>query len=177
MADESALQLQDALKEFFLFSGLSEEELGELAGRVSVETYDEYTPIVNEGDKADTLYIVLSGLINITKSDGMFLSMLGPGGFFGEMALFLQGSRRSASCHAAAPTRCALLNARVLNDFCENRPKAGLRIYRAIISTLSERLQATSADLAVLMTAKRVVRQDDVDKIVAQAMKKRDQEK
>ena len=51
------------------------------------------------------------------------------------------------------------------------RPEIGVKIYRAIIQTLAERLQSTSADLAMLMSAQ-VRKQADVSKLVEESKKK-----
>ena len=88
------------------------------------------------------------------------------------MALFLAGSRRSATCVSTADSTCAIIRQGVLTEFCNGRPAAGLKIYRAIIGTLAERLQSTSADLAALMGTQ-VRRQSAIDDIVAAAKAKR----
>ncbi len=162
----------DALRRTFLFSALDDDELTALAAEVWLEQIPAGSVIVREGDEADALYVVVSGGVNVTKSDGQFLAYLGPGGFFGEMALFLAGSRRSATCVSTADTTCAIIRQDVLTSFCDARPPAGLKIYRAIIGTLAERLQSTSADLAALMGTQ-VKRQSTIDDLVAAAKAKR----
>src|SRR5690606_13308863 len=116
-----------------------------------VEMLPEGSLVVREGDEADALYLVISGGVQVRQKD-QFLSYLGPGGFFGEMALFTEGLKRTAHCVAGTDTTCVVIRKDVLHQFCDREPKAGLKIYRAIIRALSERLQATSADLAMLMS-------------------------
>ena len=72
---------------------------------------------------------------------------------------------RSANCVAATPTRCAVIGKSALHDFCELHPQIGVKVYRAIIETLAERLQSTSADLAMLMSAQ-VRSQREITKVV-----------
>jgi CRP-like cAMP-binding protein len=149
-------KVAEALKNNFLFGGLTDDELGHLGSQVWTETIPAGSLIVREGDTADALYLVLEGGVNVIKSTGQFLSYLGVGGFFGEMALFLREARRSASCLAASDTTCLVLGKSILEKFADEHPVAGIKIYRVIIETLAERLQTTSADLAHLMATRAV---------------------
>lgn len=165
-------EITEALRSNPLFAELSDEHLEAFAGEVWLEEIPAGSVIVREGDQADALYVVVSGGVNVTKANGQFLAYLGPGGFFGEMALFLEHSQRSATCSSAADTTCAIIRRSVLDQFCSSVPVAGVTIYRAIISTLAERLQITSADLAVLMAAQ-VRSQSTIDDMVAAAKNKK----
>ncbi len=151
MHDQDNIDVQRALKANYVFENLDHAELEALAEHVWLERIPGGSLIVREGDEADALYLVVDGGVNVTKASGQFLAYLGREGFFGEMALFSEGTRRSATCVAAMDTTCAVVRKDVLHYFCETRPMAGIKIYRTIIRTLSERLQATSADLAMLM--------------------------
>ncbi len=130
-------------------------------GMVKVVTFVAGATIVGENDPADELFLVVEGGVNVVKRGGQFLAYLGRGGFFGEMALFTQALRRTADCVAADATTCVVIGASVLASYCDSHPASGLKIYRAIIRVLSERLQATSADLAMLMST-HAHPQDDV---------------
>ena len=145
--------LHDALHANFLFQQLTNDEIKSLAKSVEVRDYEGGTVIVREGEDADTLYLVVAGNVNVMKGNDQFLAMLGRNGFFGEMGLFAEGAKRSANCVAATPTTCALIDKIHLYGFCEQQPDIGVKIYQAIIKTLAERLQSTSADLAMLMSA------------------------
>ena len=151
MQSANSDDVRRALKSTFLFATLSEEQLGSLAEQVWIERIPSGSVIVREGDEAESLYVVVEGGVNVLKGSGQFLAFLGPGGFFGEMALFMDQSKRSATCQATVDTTCVVVRKHVLEQFCNTRSDAGLVIYRAIIRTLAERLQNTSADLAYLM--------------------------
>ena len=163
--------LHRALRSNFLFRQLDDAEIESLANSTEVREYAENDVIVHEGDDADALYLVVAGNVNVMKGNDQFLALLGRNGFFGEMGLFAEGAKRSANCVAATPTTCAIIDKRALHDFCELRPEIGVKIYRAIIKTLAERLQSTSADLAMLMSAQ-VRKQADVSKLVEESKKK-----
>jgi CRP-like cAMP-binding protein len=169
------IEVERALRHNFVFEHLDDDELAALAEHVWLERIPGGSLIVREGDEADALYLVVDGGVNVVKANGQFLAFLGREGFFGEMALFTEGARRSASCRAVVDTTCAIVRKEVLDFFCTARPAAGVKIYRTIIRTLSERLQSTSADLAMLMGAQ-VQSQTDVSAIVEKARRRKQQE-
>lgn len=156
----------DVLRKNFLFAQLDDDELKSLSEVVQEEDYREGEFVVKEGDMGTGLYLVARGGVNVTKSlEGHFLAYLGAGGCFGEMALFLGSAIRTANCVAAMPTTCLIVDKRVLDAFCTDQPTAGNKIYREIIRVLAERLQATSADLAMLMRSQ-VMSQSKVSELV-----------
>lgn len=169
-------EIRASLRKNFLFSTLSDEETAALAIKLSVERAPAGALIVREADVADALFLVLVGGVNVTKANGHFLAYLGPGGFFGEMAVFAETSRRSANCVAVKDTTCVVVRKEILDQFCNERPATGLKIYRSIIRTLAERLTATSSDLALLMGTQ-VHAQATVTQLVEEARKKKSKNK
>ena len=165
-------EIGSSLRQNFLFSSLTDVEIDALAAELWVDQIPAGGLIVREADVADALFLVLAGGVNVTKANGHFLAYLGPGGFFGEMGLFMEGSQRSANCIAAVHTTCVVVRRETLDKFCMERAEAGMKIYRAIIRTLAERLQATSSDLAILMGTQ-VRPQATVSKMVEEARERR----
>ena len=174
MSESPSSQVAQALRKNFLFEKLTEQEIGLLGAEVWLEHIPAKSVIVRENDEADALYLVVEGGVNVTKKDGRFLAYLGRDGFFGEMAIFTEGAKRTATCETALDTTFAVVRKDVFNQYCDANPGAALKIYRAIIRTMAERLQATSADLAVLMAAQ-VRQQGDVDSIVERAKRRKKQ--
>ncbi len=170
MSDSPDPQVLAALRNNFLFANLDDEEATALAREVWLEHIPARSLIVREGDEADALYLVVTGGVNVTKADGRFLAYLGKDGFFGEMGVFTPGQRRTATCETALDTLFAVVRRDVLTRYCDENPLAAVKIFRAIIRTMSERLQTTSADLAMLMSTQ-VKPQRDVDDIVARVRK------
>jgi cAMP-binding proteins - catabolite gene activator and regulatory subunit of cAMP-dependent protein kinases len=83
-----------------LFDDLSQEELERIAAVAVPRSYPRGVRVFHEGDQSDACYIVRSGNLRVTRehSDGraIALATLGPGDFFGELAMF-DGGTRSAS--------------------------------------------------------------------------------
>jgi CRP-like cAMP-binding protein len=171
---ESEAKVREALRKNFLFKALEESEIDALLGEVQLRRYDEGAFIVKEDDDADSLFLVVEGTVNVMKASGQFLAALGSTGFFGEMGLFVEGSKRTAHCIAASTTVCAIVDKNALDRYCDARPASGLKILRAITRALSDRLRATSADLAMAMST-RVRPQAEVTSIVEAARAKKKQ--
>lgn len=169
-------EIVGGLRQNFLFASLTDEELGHLADHVPRQKFAAGDMIVREAEKGDTLFVVLAGGVNVTKANGHFLAYLGPRGFFGEMGLFMENSVRSANCVAAADSSFLVVSKEVLDKFCKQYPSTGLKIFGNIIKTLAERLQATSADLAILMGSTQVKAQSGVSKMVEEARRKKAEE-
>lgn len=93
-----------------LFSGLSESELERLSRVAGRRRVARGAHVVNAGEDAESLLILLTGRAKVTNFDEegreIILAWLGPGEFFGEMGL-IDGSPRSAS--VVAVEHCELL--------------------------------------------------------------------
>jgi CRP/FNR family cyclic AMP-dependent transcriptional regulator len=78
---------------------LDEGLLREIARRGGVRTYPTQAILINEGDAADSLFIILSGRVKVysTNADGkeVVITVHGAGEYVGELAL--DGGMRSAS--------------------------------------------------------------------------------
>ena len=65
-------------------------DLRDFAERAVTRTFPKNTVIVREGERTDSLYIIVSGRVKIYVSDEgkeVALSEAGPGEYFGEMVL------------------------------------------------------------------------------------------
>lgn len=98
----------DALAQVPLFSGLTPREL-EMVDKVSKEIHrSEGTDIVREGEDGIGFHLILSGTAQVTRG-GKVLRELGPGDYFGEIAL-IDGGKRSATVTATSDLTLASLS-------------------------------------------------------------------
>ncbi len=76
---------------------LKQELLEELKPLGEEQRFNMGEVILREGEKADKVYVVLSGHVSVFKrspsGEEVFVGLGGPGTVFGEMALFLEGER------------------------------------------------------------------------------------
>jgi CRP-like cAMP-binding protein len=90
----------DLLGRVPLFAELSRPELERIAAVAIPRSFPKGVRVFHEGDHSDACYIVRNGDLRVTRehSDGraIALATLGPGDFFGELAM-IDGGTRSAS--------------------------------------------------------------------------------
>ena len=107
------MNTEDTLAQVPLFSQLSRKDLQRLARGTVRRRFDKGSVIVKEGDQAVAFYLISSGRAEVIKgaegSKPRVLSTLGPGDFFGEMAL-LDGYLRSASVRTLEESECLVLS-------------------------------------------------------------------
>ncbi len=87
------------LRKVPLFSNLDDSTLEKLERDVNLKSYNSGDVIFREGDQGDSLYIIRTGFVKITKrhlDKEQIIAYLSQGNYFGEMAL-LEDERRTAT--------------------------------------------------------------------------------
>jgi CRP/FNR family cyclic AMP-dependent transcriptional regulator len=91
--------------------------------------------IINEGDDADSLYIIVSGRVKVYAGSEtgkeVILSIHGPGDYVGELAL--DGGTRSASVTTLEPTQCVVVSGANLRKFIVDHPDFAQRLILDLI--------------------------------------------
>jgi CRP/FNR family transcriptional regulator, cyclic AMP receptor protein len=104
---------EDVLAGASLFSELSHRDLKRLASATITRAYKKGETIVKEGQDAVAFYLITKGRVSVARrgkgESQTALASLGPGEFFGEMAL-LDSYPRSASVIATEDTECLVLS-------------------------------------------------------------------
>ena len=93
----------ELLKHVPLFHGLSEKELKSLANNFTERTFSEGQELTHEGSGGVGFFVLESGEARVTV-DGQERRTLGPGDYFGEIAL-IDGGTRSATITATSDGR------------------------------------------------------------------------
>ena len=102
-------QLTKALAATDLFGSLKKRGLERLASTMSVATHPAGTPITEEGEGAAAFHIILDGTATVSVL-GETVNTLGPGGYFGEIAL-IDGKPRTATVTPDSELKTAGLTA------------------------------------------------------------------
>ena len=98
---------RDELASIPLFRSLDGPALAEVAGWFEVKDVGPGVRLVGEGTTGCAFFVVGEGEVSIT-ARGAEIAVLGPGDFFGEMAMLGDG-RRTASVTTTSPARVLVL--------------------------------------------------------------------
>jgi len=135
----------DLIQQVPLFADLTREECEALcrsSERVNAKPGDL---IIAEGTPGESMYIVLSGELEVTKRDGdqdIVLASRKTGEFLGEMSL-LEQAPRSASVRAVTPSELLAIGPEAFHNLLKQRPSAATTVLR----TVAGRLRSTEASL------------------------------
>ena len=138
-------------RKFSLFEELDERELGSIAAVAKPRRYAKDDVVFHADESGDVFCLIKEGQVKITmispEGKEIILSMLGPGDFFGEMAL-LDDEPRSATVVAMEPLELVTIwRADFLQILAEN-----FSITKKLLATLSRRLRTASNRIESLAT-------------------------
>jgi len=123
------------LKQIEIFSDLSVNELAAVAAVTEEASFAEGDRVFEEGERGDTLYLVIEGEVSVIKDDqsdnAIELDSIGPGDYFGEMALF-GNDRRSATIRVKQAARFLTLNKVELEEIVREYPQIALHVCRVL---------------------------------------------
>src|SRR5215212_9197698 len=152
-ADQHHLQIEQivhALRQIDLLAVLDQPELHMLAERVGVRLYARGEVLARQGEAGDALFIIRSGRVRIDVDDilgdslaAVTVNHLGPGDFFGEMAL-LTGAARGATVIAEEDTEILVVARQDLAPLLQANPELPERLG----AVLARRLEMNQAALA-----------------------------
>lgn len=105
--------------------------------------------LFNEGESGAEMFVIQSGAVRITKAvsgEQKVLATLGPGEFVGEMAI-LNSKPRAATATIVEPTRCLVIEARMLETMVSRNGEVAIRL----IKKLAKRLDSANALIEILL--------------------------
>ena len=117
-----------------LFSGLESEDLARLAEASRVQAFPPATSIVEMGEPGRSLYLVTEGEVAVlypARETEFELARLGPGEFFGEMAL-LNDKPRSATVRSVGEVSAIVLDKTEFRAIVLERPLVALELIEAL---------------------------------------------
>lgn len=139
-----------------LFMGSSKEEIELILGLFQERRIKPNSTIFTENMPAEALYIVKSGTVRITMMAGegeeQGLLLLGPGEFFGELAL-VQESNRLVTARAEAPVELLILTRKDFHVLIELEPRTAARVLVIVAKLLAMRIKAYSERLKKLLAS------------------------
>lgn len=134
-----------------IFDGLEENEIQAMMTVAEKRTHPTGTVLVREGRLEHTFYVIVDGMVAITRQlqDGgsRHLNSRGPGEFFGEMAL-IDNAPRAATVVTTMETTVLEISEHDFNQLLRRNPAVATSMLRSITATLRANDQAAIADLS-----------------------------
>jgi len=135
----------DTLKQVSLFSSLDDRQIGTVAREANERTFADGALIVKQGDTgAAGFWVILVGSVEVRRGP-VTLAMLGPGEYFGEMALVSDhATPRSADVVAIGEVKALQLTRWDLRGLILAHPEIAL----SMLADMAERIRRADEALA-----------------------------
>jgi voltage-gated potassium channel len=125
----------EALRKVRFFEELTDDDLARVAKIGQRRTYAPGEALVERDSDRGGLFVILGGSASVEV--GGATHRLGPGDFFGEMAL-LGRTRRSASVTASEPVDALVIETIYFDPFLIQNPSVAVAILHGVVDRLRE---------------------------------------
>ena len=156
----------NVIKKYSLFDGLTESEIQKFISLMNFKTVKDKEVIMKEGDDGDTIVLLLSGEVSITQAltlknkkavsdnrEKVLIKLnasLHP--FFGEISLFNEVDKRTATITATSECDIAILDDDDIINLCNEDNSLGYKIMKNLAEKLSSSLEKTNNQVLKLTT-------------------------
>lgn len=135
--------LGEQLRKTALFGGFSDRQIEGVLTTGKERRFAAGEQIIRQGDDAVGFYLIVEGSAEV-RSGGTVLARLGPGDYFGEMALLLEDTPRTADVTAREDTSCLVITQWSFRSLLAAHPDVAL----VVMGELARRLRSTPATLS-----------------------------
>jgi trk system potassium uptake protein TrkA len=132
------------LRGIWLFSTCDDDELARIAAVAEPREADVGAALTVQGEPGDDFFVIVAGDASAAV-DGAEVGTIGPGGFFGEMAL-IDGGERVATVTATSSMQLLVLDR---NDFNEMLEVAMPQIAPKLLAVVGARMRAIEEQTGV----------------------------
>lgn len=134
--------------EFDLFGGISSKVMDEITDICVEEVYDKGTTIFDQGERAENLYILREGTLNLMVKNGgsLVFSLSTPGEVFGWSSLFESG-RYTASGICDTDLKVVKIGRKELYKILKQNPEDGFIVMRRVAGVIANRLKNAYRDI------------------------------
>ncbi|HEX5631103.1 MAG TPA: cyclic nucleotide-binding domain-containing protein [Acidimicrobiia bacterium] len=131
-----------ALKRSALFADFSDREIASVVETARERSFAQGEKIIEEGAEGGrAFYVLLEGSAQASKG-GVVLADFEPGDYFGEMALLLEDTPRTADVVATSAARCLLITSWDLRALIKVHPHAGDKIMAELANRFHNNLMS-----------------------------------
>jgi CRP-like cAMP-binding protein len=128
-------QKVDLIREVPLFSRLSKTELRDLAVLADEIDLRDGKELTRQGAPGREFFVLLEGTADVRKN-GRKINTLGPGDFFGEIAL-VSREPRTATVTATSPVRTLVITDRSFRRLLDESPQVKTKVMEAMAKRLA----------------------------------------
>ncbi|HUQ21578.1 MAG TPA: cyclic nucleotide-binding domain-containing protein [Gaiellaceae bacterium] len=129
----------DLIKGVPLFAEASKGHLAEIAAIADEVDLPEGKTLIAEGDTGREFFVLIDGTADVTQGGKQIGRMMGPGDFFGEIALVAKAPR-TATVTTTSPVRALVITDRAFRQLLEQSPEIAV----VVLTALAERLAPTA---------------------------------
>ena len=119
----------ERLRSIPLFQGLSRKELDQVGRWADELDVAAGRDLLDQGRLPHEFFVIEEGTVEV-RQDRRPIATLGPGDFFGEIAL-IEGDRRTATVETTTPVRAIVMDSRSFGAMMDALPKVADRIREA----------------------------------------------
>ena len=119
-----------------LFAELSKAEVDDVLRAFDTQSFNAGHRVTLEGFRGHEFYLIVEGRAAVTVGDRR-VAELGPGDFFGEVAV-LRNGLRSATVTAETRLRCLVLSNDSLEQLLVAHPRVGVNMLREVLGRFPE---------------------------------------
>jgi isopentenyldiphosphate isomerase len=124
----------NALGTIPLFAEVPKRHLRTILKRMGEYEYEDGATIVKDGSRGEVMFVLLDGTARVVRG-GRTAARLGPGDFFGEIAV-LDRRPRTARVIAASPVRCLTLHRDDLREVIASEPEVAWSLLQGLASRI-----------------------------------------
>ena len=129
----------DLIKGVPLFSGASKSELAAIAAIADEVDLPAGKTLIAEGDSGREFFVLIDGTADVLQGGNKIGRMMGPGDFFGEIAL-ISKAPRTATITTTSPVRALVITDRAFRHLLDHSPEIAV----GVLTALAERLAPTA---------------------------------
>jgi CRP-like cAMP-binding protein len=130
----------DLLRSVPLFEHCSRRDLGKIAAITEEVAVEDGKVLITEGDRGREFFVIISGEVEVRRR-GRKVAALGPGTYFGEIALLSQRPR-TATVTAVTPLRVLVIADQAFVDLLDEIPELWLKVARSLAERVAADEQA-----------------------------------
>jgi len=127
----------DLIEKIPLFSDLENRELEQIAGSMKERRFAAGQTVATEGEQGVGFFVIESGTAKVSVG-GKERRTLGPGDYFGEIAL-IASSDRTATVTAEDDLKCWGMTSWTFRPIIEENPSVAWKLLQALAKMLSNR--------------------------------------